>query len=168
MDTEKTRAHLKRSINSIIEDYEIFDAILGRHADRETARRFLDRFAGDPAAFDIQDEDLADMDSSSDAQDAVCGALESVAMEAMQDYPLSIDDSHIWFTIGGPNISANVTGWRVIVEDGRRRSVHVQDIELKGRWGGASVDVDLTPRDAAFEHIADMFEMNLLQKFGAY
>lgn len=169
MNNEETKQHLAESLDSIETAYEDLGAILNRRADRETVERFADRHGITLDDHGINEEDLADLadDDGGTRRDEVCGNLEDVAMEAMHDYPLSIDDSHIWFTLGGPNISANVTGWSVNVDNGSPW-VDVMDITLKGRWGGASVDRDVWRGSFMFQQIAEMFEMNLLLKFGAF
>lgn len=165
MNNEETKQHLIESLNSIETAYEDFGDILNRCADRETVERFAGRHGITLGDHGINEENLEDLDDDA-ARDDVCGELEGVAMDIMADYPLSVDDSHIWFTLGGPNISANLTGWRVNV-DKVGPVIDVQDITLKGRWGGASVDRDVWRGSFMFEQIAEMFEMNLLMKFGA-
>lgn len=165
MNTEETTEYLQKALNGIIEDYETMVSILHRSASRETVEKYMadhNLLKGD---FNADADDWEDMDDDVLARDSVCGALEDHAMETMNDYPLSIDDSHIWFTLGGPNISANVTGWRVDNSDAFP-SVDVMDITLKGRWGGTAVDVEVWQGDALFDQVAEMFEGNLLLKFG--
>jgi len=167
MNNEETKQHLAESLDSIETAYEDFGAILNRCADRETVERFAEHHGITLDDYGINEENLEDLDDDA-ARDDVCGELEGVAMDIMGDYPLSVDDSHIWFTLGGPNISANVTGWSVNVDNGGRPWVDVQDITLLGRWGGASVDRDVWRGSFMFEQIAEMFEQNLLMKFGAF
>ena len=165
MNNEETKQHLVELLDSIEATYEDFGAILNRSADRETAERFAEHHGITLDDYGINEENLEDLDDDA-ARGDVCGELEGVAMDIMGDYPLSIDDSHIWFTLGGPNISANITGWSVNVGDGGLW-VDVQDITLKGRWDGASVDRDVWRGSFLFDQIAEMFEQNLLMKFGA-
>lgn len=166
MNTDQTREHLVSSLESIEAAYEDFGAILNRVADRETIEIFAEHHGLSLPNLGVYEEDLRDLadDDSGTLRDEVCGNLEGAAMDAMNDYPLSIDDSHVWFTLGGPNISANITGWRVNTDNGRPW-VDVQDITLKGRWGGASVDRDVWRGSFLFDQVAEMFEHNLLMKF---
>ena len=165
MNNEETKQHLAELLDSIEATYEDFGDILNRCADRETVERFAEHHGITLDDYGINEENLENLDDDA-ARDDVCGELEGVAMDAMHDYPLSVDDSHIWFALGGPNISANITGWSVS-EDGGSMAVTAHDITLKGRWGGASVDRDVWRGSFLFDQIAEMFEQNLLMKFGA-
>ena len=160
----ETMQQLESTIQSIIDNYALVERIHSEEAGYKELESFFVDYVG--TGWDKFDEMTPDAD---DPEEWFWGELRDVATEFMNDYPLSIDDSHIWFTLGGPNISANVTGWSV--EGGRHMSVTAHDITLKGRWGGDSVDVDLLESDPttgpAFRAIAEMFEMNLLMKFGA-
>lgn len=162
----ETMQQLESMIQSIIENYALVGRIHAEEAGYDEMYAFFVDYVG--TGWDRFDEMTCD---SRDSEEWLWHELQDEATEFMNDYPLSIDDSHIWFTLGGPNISANITGWRINVDDGRLW-VDVQDITLKGRWGGDSVDVDLfesSPTTGpAFRAIAEMFEMNLLQKFGEY
>lgn len=161
----ETMQQLESTIQSIIENYALVDRIHSEEAEYDEMYTFFVDYVG--TGWDRFDEMTCD---SRDPSEWLWDELQEEAIEFMQDYPLSIDDSHVWFTLGGPNISANVTGWSVD-NDGRRVSVTALDITLKGRWGGDSVDVDLfedSPTTGpAFRAIAEMFEMNLLLKFSA-
>lgn len=161
----ETMQQLESAIQSIIENYALVDRIHAEEAEYDEMYAFFVDYVG--TGWDKFDEMTCD---SRDPEEWLWHELQDEATEFMNDYPLSIDDSHIWFTLGGPNISANVTGWSVD-KDGRRVSVTAHDITLKGRWGGDSVDVDLYENSPttgpAFRAIAEMFEMNLLLKFGA-
>lgn len=161
----ETMQQLESTIQSIIDNYALVDRIHSEEATYDEMYAFFVDYVG--TGWDKFDEMTCD---SRDSEEWLWDELQDEAVEFMQDYPLSIDDSHIWFTLGGPNISANVTGWRVD-DDGWRVSATALDITLKGRWGGDSVDVDLfedSPTTGpAFRAIAEMFEMNLLLKFSA-
>lgn len=161
----ETMQHLESSIQSIVDNYALVERIQLEEATYDELYAFFVDYVG--TGWDRFDEMTCD---SRDPSDWLWDELQEEATEFMHDYPLSIDDSHIWFTLGGPNISANVTGWSV--EGGRHMSVIAHDITLKGRWGGDSVDVDLfedSPTTGpAFRAIAEMFETNLLLKFGAF
>lgn len=156
MDNSATEQYLKDSIQSIIDDYELFHRIGIEMATDDDVERMITDFHADRDAIYL-DDDHTEIDWQ---------ALQDHAAEVRDDYPLSVDDSHIWFTLGGPNISANVTGWSIIGED--YPVIDVQDITLKGRWGGASVDREIYYGEAAFEYIAEMFETNLLSKFSRF
>lgn len=161
----ETMQQLESTIQSIIDNYALVGRIYSEEAGYKELESFFVDYVG--TGWDKFDEMTPDAD---DPGEWFWGDLQDEATEFMHDYPLSIDGSHIWFTLGGPNISANVTGWSVD-DDERGISVAAQDITLKGRWGGDTVDVDLF-RDSpttgpAFHAIAEMFEMNLMMKFGA-
>lgn len=161
----ETMQQLESTIESIVENYAIAERIHTQEASRNEMYEFFEYMG---AIDEDEFNELAPADSDDDYWS--WDRLQDAATEAIQDYPLSVDDSHVWFTLGGPNISANITGWSVS-EDGRSMAVTAHDIILKGRWGGDSVDVDLfedSPTTGpAFRAIAEMFEQNLLMKFGA-
>lgn len=132
-----TKKALEEQIDAIIENYELFDAIANGTATDEQRAKFIEDYHDG-------DHDISD------------GDLEEAGWGALHEMPLSIDGSHIWFTLGGPNVGANVTGWDV-----DRDGVDVEDIKMVGAWGSSRVERYLSRSSVAFEKIAEMFADHL-------